>query len=411
MHPHRFSMPLAAALTIVLLSLTMASTASAAEYKVLYKFTGGVDGAQPSSELILDAAGNLFGTTSQGGAYDNGTVFKLTPNPDGSWTETVLYSLGTGYADGHHPNGSLIFDATGNLYGTTVYGGRYNQGAVFKLKPNPDGRWAHTVLHSFSGGDGYWPYAGLILDPAGNLYGTTMTGGDFLDGNVFELIPNPDGSWSAVVLYSFSGSDGFFPKAPLIFGAAGDLFGTTSIGGAHGKGAVFKLTPNPDGTWNESVIHSFNGKDGSSPGSGVISDAAGNLCGTTINGGSYGKGTAFQLTPQPDGTWKRSRLHLFKGTDGAHPYAGLIFDAAGNLYGTTYGGGAYKAGTVFKLTPNPDGGRRWSKVHIFKGADGSRPLSGLVLDAAGHLYGTAATGGKMTRCGGKGCGVVFRITP
>jgi uncharacterized repeat protein (TIGR03803 family) len=422
MHSHKFAAISRAALPIILLSLTLASSAWAAEYKVLYKFRPPVtDGHNPGG-LTFDVVGNLYGTTSYGGdtgcyyGYGCGTVFKLAKNQDGTWTEKVLYSF-TGGADGNQLwDGSslLVTDAAGNLYGTARYGGdfscdaRYGCGVVFKLAPNPDGSWRESVLHTFSGLDGRYPWGGgLIFDSAGNLYGTTCSGGNPPDciygaggcGVVFKLAPNPDGSWTESALYSFTGGfnhDGALPIAGLVFDAAGNLYGTTSTG-SYGS-TVFKLTPNQDGTWTHGLLYNIGGEIFIKVG--VIFDADGNLFGASYNGG-IGFGTVFKLTANPDGSWAASTLHVFKGTDGAGP-SGLIFDAAGNLYGTTYAGGAYDSGTVFRLRPQPNGHWKRTTPHLFK--SGQHPAAGLVMDAAGSLYGT-------TLYGGKGYGVVFQIIP
>src|ERR1019366_9536867 len=228
--------------------------------------------------------------------------------------------------------------------------------------------WAQTheqVLHSFGNGtDGANPQAGLIVDAAGNLYGTTVGGGTYGYGTVFELTPNGSGGWTEKVLYSFCSQaycpDGSEPYAGLIFDAVGNLYGTTLDGGTNWfGGTVFELTPAGGGSWTETVLHSFNknGTDGANPYAGLIFDAVGNLYGTTEEGGTYGYGTVFELTPAAGGVWTEKVLHNFNnnGTDGGTPYAGLIFDAARNLYGTTAGGGTYYSGTVFRV--NANGGR------------------------------------------------------
>lgn len=389
------------ALTLVLICLALASTARAAEYKVLYKFQGGVDGANPYASLIFDAVGNLYGTTNSGGVYGYGTAFKLTPNPDGSWRESVIHSFRD--EDGREPVAGLIFDGAGNLYGSTYSGGAYSGGTAFKLTPNPDGSWSESVIHSFGFAEGAYVYANLISDSAGNLYGTTPYGGDHSGGTAFKLTPNPDGSWSESIIHSFS--RGARPFAGLIFDGLGNLYGMTSFGGVHKDGTVFRLTPNPDGSWTKAKLHAFKGADGRYPYSGLILDAVGNLYGTTYAGGAYDCGTVFKLIRNSDGSWTRSKLHAFRGHDGSNPYyAGLILDAAGNLYGTTFQGGAYGDGTVFRLTSNPGGSWTRTRLHTFKGSDGERPYAGLTVDAVGNLYGT-------TGFGGKGYGVVFRITP
>jgi len=396
----------AALMIVIAVTLVLAPAARAAsKYEVLHAFHG-KDGFQPAGGLIFDAASNLYGTTNFGGGHDLGTVFKLTPNTDGSWTESVLHSFNG--SDGEIPDARLIFDAAGNLYGTTSKGGTSSDGTVFKLTPNADGSWTESVLHSFSGGDGDEPSAALIFDAAGNLYGTTTAGGG-VDGNgtVFKLTPNADGSWTESVLYSFSSfrkGDGDQPSSGLIFDAAGNLYGTTFGGGAYGPGAVFRLTPKAHGSWTETVVYSFNGSAGEYPYGGLIFDAAGNLFGTTEYGGAYDLGTVFKLTPNADGSWTESVLHSFNGSAGRGP-VGVVFDAAGNLYGTTFEGGFHMSGTAFKLTPNADGSWTESLIHKFKGRPAEDPVSGLILDSAGTLYGTTANCSSGCR------GVVYQITP
>jgi uncharacterized repeat protein (TIGR03803 family) len=400
----------AALMIVIVLTLALAPAAGATS-KVLHEFHN-TDGADPSADLIFDAAGNLYSTTFGGGAHGKGTVFELTPNADGSWTESVLYTFCslTNCSDGAFPIAGLIFDTAGNLYGTTGGGGVDHADVVFKLTPNADGGWTESVLHTFNGSDGHAPDSGLIFDAAGNLYGTTLDGGAHRsDGVAFKLTPNADRSWTESVLHSFNGSDGEGPTG-LIFDAAGNLYGTTYYGGAHGRGTAFKLTPKADGSWTESVLHSFNTSDGAFPDAGLIFDAAGNLYGTTEGGGNSsvcdgGCGTVFELIPQKDGSWAESVLHPFNDSGGAFPDAGLIFDAAGNLYGTASFGGSANDGTAFKLSPNEDGSWAYSLLHAFQGKPALEPADGLVLGSAGTLYGTTV------RCS-SGCkGVVYQITP
>ena len=362
----RLRMLLGAALVAV---AGFSSTAAAQQLTTLYSFTGSGagDGANPEAGLIADPAGNLYGTTRFGGVITTescrplgcGTVFQLTP----SGTLNVLYSFSG--SDGAQPFAGLIADTAGNLYGTTWGGGApcivtIGCGTVFQLDPSG----SLTVLHSFTNGsDGGHPVAGLIADAAGNLYGTTQNGGDGGYGTVFRLDP----SGTLIVLHSFTGgSDGGTPVAGLIADEAGNLYGTTSAGGDRtncaaqfidGCGTVFQL--DPSGTLN--VLYNFTGgSDGGNPDAALIADAAGNLYGTTQNGGApescnrpAGCGTVFQLTPSRT----LNGLHIFTGSDGAYPPAGLLADAAGNLYGTTYGGGTGTGcigggacGTVFELT-------------------------------------------------------------
>ncbi len=397
----------AALMMVIVVTLVLAPAAGAAsKYKVLHRFHGANDGSGPFAGLILDAAGNLYGTTEYGGASGYGTVFKLTPNADGSWTESVLYSFNGG-SDAAIPCAGLILDAAGNLYGTTSTGGASNHGTVFQLTPNTDGSWSQSLLHSFNSSDGAYPFAGLVFDAAGNLYGTTEYGGASGLGTVFKLRPNADGSWTESVLYSFIGNnDGYFPSAGLVFDAAGNLYGTTEYGGASGAGTVFKLAPNADGSWTESLLHRFHGSDGYFSYGGLIFDRAGNLYGTTAGGGASDNGMVFKLTPNADGSWTESVLRRFGGTRAAKPYASLIFDGVGNLYGTATHGGSANCGAAFKLSPNLDGSWGYSLIHVFQGKPAQNPYGGLVLGGAGTLYGTTMY------CSSSGCaGVVYQVTP
>src|ERR1022692_2196052 len=344
---------LMATLAIFAAILFVTSTGAAAEEKVLHSFnSNGTDGIHPQAGLIFDAAGNLYGTTSQGGSSSAGMVFELTPAGGGTWTEKVLYSFHGG-ADGSSPRAGLIFDAAGNLYGTTYNGGTTFAGTVFELTPTGGGTWTEKVLLSFGNDvDGSNPQGELIFDGAGNLYATTKNGGGPNDaGTVFELTPGAGGTWTEKVLWSFgTGTDGSDPFGALIFDAAGNLYGTTSLGGTSHSGTAFELTPAGGGNWTESVAHSFgNGTDGAAPAAGLLLDGAGNLYGTTYLGGSYGGGTVFRLNAQG-----LVLLYSFSGTDGANPAAGLLLDAAGNFYGTTYSGGSFASyGTVFETTSAP----------------------------------------------------------
>ncbi len=424
---------------------------AASKENVLYSFKDdGADGAEPYASLIPDHAGNLYGTTDAGGTYGYGTVFELTPGANGTWTEAVLYSFCAvgGCADGASPLASLILDGAGNLYGTTYSGGANGGGGVFQLAPEAGGTWMETTLYSFCAAsgctDGTNPQANLIFDAVGNLYSTTSAGGTgpcknqngkiIGCGTVFELIPSGNGIWAETVLYSFTGhsNDGAEPLAGVIFDPAGNLYGTTSSGGASHRaacvrgyacGTVFQLEPGENGKWTEKVLYSFCSAtgcaDGRDPVAGLTFDAAGNLYGTTNAGGGYeyepclsrvGCGAAFELTPGANGKWKEKTLHAFngghRGSDGGDPYAGLVFGAAGELYGTTALGGEWQQGTVFQLKPGSNG--KWSEAvrHSFGQAkDGAGPNGGLIVDATGNLYGTTVGGGAY------GHGTVFEIIP
>jgi len=385
--------------------------------QALYSFTGGADPKFPYAGLAFDKAGNLYGTTQLGGANSLGTVFEMTHNSDGTWTESVLYSF-TGSADGGQPSGSLIFDASGSLYGTTNFGGNGNCnmgcGTVFKLTPASSG-WTETVLYTFTGGsDGREPYARLRFDAAGNLYGTTLLGGNINSvcsagcGTVFKLTSASSG-WTESVLYSFTGAaDGASPYAGLAFDSAGNIYGTAYGAGASASGVVFKLSSGFNG-WTESVLHAFKGAhDGKYSFGDIILDPAGNLYGTAFQGGTPGYGVVFQLTPNSNG-WQEKVLHSFGNAPSANPVAGLVMDAAGNLYGTTLAGGQQTScgatcGTLFKLAPTSTGVWTYTPIHVFgHGTDGYHPSGDLIVDPAGNLYGTTQAGGAQ------GSGLVFEI--
>ena len=285
---------------------------------ILHDFDyNGKDGYQPNGSLIFDGAGNLYGTTEYGGTgacegvtsvVGCGTVFELSPRTGGGWSEKILYFFISNGRDGNNPSGALIFDAAGNLYGTTTNGGAYGSGTVFELSPGPQGDYSEKVLHSFQDAlvDGSFPNGSLTLDAAGNLYGTTPSGGTGHEGTVFELTPAVGGEWPETVLHSFekNGIDGYEPLGSLIFDAKGNLFGTTFDGGTgtcrEGCGTVFELSPAAGGTWTETVYSFADYLDGYWPASNLVSDASGNLYGTTVNGGTDGGcvcGTVFELTP------------------------------------------------------------------------------------------------------------------
>jgi uncharacterized repeat protein (TIGR03803 family) len=386
--------------------------------KVLYTFTGGSDGGDPAAQLMFDSAGNAYGTTVVGGTSNFGTVFKLSPHAKGKWTETVLYSF-MGGNDGKNPYGGVTMDAQGNLYGTTVSGGSGGTcsgdgcGTIFKLTHSRKG-WSESVLYSFTGGkDGAGPGGGVVFDKTGNLYGTTPDGGSVSGcscGVVYELSPGKGGQWKQKVIHTFTGGkDGSTGSLGfLLFDTAGNVYGVAELGGAHGAGTAFKLSPASGGKWTMSTLDGFRGTPHAGfPYGGLISDATGNLYGTTYYGGANGIGSVFKLT-NSNGKFAESVLYSFRtGTDGNSPTSTLVFDAQGNLYGTTSAGGdANQDGTVFKLTPTAGGKWKESVVHRFKNnQDGANPFYGLALDKAGNLYGTTASGGAHSQ------GVIFEIIP
>jgi uncharacterized repeat protein (TIGR03803 family) len=316
-------------------------------FTLLYSFSGS-DGAEPQAGLIADASGNLFSTTDYGGANGYGTVFELVKGSSG-YTQQVLYSFASGN-DGAYPEAGLVADAAGNLFGTTYSGGTSGDGTVFELVKGSSG-YTEQVVYSFSGapGDGSYPAAGLIADASGNLFGTTYEGGAGDSGTVFELVKGSSGYTEQVLHSCTGGSDGAAPYAGLIEDASGNLFGTTYDGGASNKGTVFELQKGDSG-YTEQVLYSFSaGSDGGTPYAGLIEDKAGNLFGTTYIGGAHGYGTVFELQ-KGSGGYTEKVLYSFSSSDGANPQAGLTVDASGNLYGTTYEGGASGYGTVFELS-------------------------------------------------------------
>lgn len=327
----------------------------------IYKFAGGNDGEGPLSRVIFGPNGTLYGTTYAGGNTSCGdgqccgTVFNLRPRPTAcpatfcAWLETVLYRFNGG--DGADPLlGDLVFDSGGNVYGTTSAGGGaacngLGCGTVFELSPVAGG-WQEAVLYTFSGSDGMTPYAGVVLDRAGNLYGTTKLGGPAANGTVFQLTRHGS-TWTETILYGFAGqNDGYSPVGGLIFDASGNLYGTTISGGANGGGIAFTINAS-DG---ENTIFNFAGGPSGGVYGNLTMDAAGNLYGLTYDDGAYGNGAVFKLSPSPNG-WIYSDLHDFTGTDGRCPYGNVVIDANGNLYGTTEAGGQYDDGVVWQITP------------------------------------------------------------
>ena len=401
---------------------------------VLYNFGGGThDGIEPTN-LVMDAAGNLYGTTRVGGSTYDGTAFELSRIPGGGWAETVLHNFGHG-SDGAEPL-TITIDAAGNLYGTTAYGGTGVSdfclvghppgcGTVFELSPLPRGGWSETVLYSFTGGaDGSQAFGTLIRDAAGNLYGTTVDGGSLGQGTVFELSQSAGGNWIKTVLHSFGdGDDGSGPYAGVILDAAGNLYGTTTSGGQRfggicqisGCGTVFELSPEASG-WAEIVVHSFAGgdEDGIQPWASLILDAGRNLYGTTVFGGPYcayagglGCGTVFELSPGAGGGWTEAVLYSFSGSPDAQlPEGNLILDASGRLFGTAIGGGVYGPGVVFELSHIAGGGWSETLLHSFgAGNDGEGPSANVVMDRAGDIFGTTGFGGIYYS------GIAFELTP
>jgi len=407
--------------TLLLSAFLVTSTlAFGATYHVIRRFDAGKGGgATAYAGLVLDTTGNLYGTASKGGS-GFGVVFRLQPLPGGAYKEVVLYNF-TGGRDGSTPAGRVTLDSAGNVYGTTAFGGdpACSCGLVFMLKPGKTGKWKETVLHAFTdSADGSVPNGDLIFDAAGNLYGTTFGGGGHFDGTLFRLSPSGHGAWNETVLYAF-GDGAAHPNGPLVFDAASQLYGTSSNGGAFDLGTVFRLSPGTGDTWTETVLYEF-GDRSWAPTGGVIFDSAGSLYGTAMFGpfpdfcGGNGCGVVFQLAPDGGGGWNYTNIYVFHGHhDGAFPAAGLTFDAAGNLYGTTTLSGhdddivnvPDHYGTVFELTKG-SGGWQETILHRFGTPNrGAHPQCTLLLDSGGTIYGTAPDGGLL------GQGVAFKIVP
>ncbi len=406
------------ALTLAVLSallLMAARPAQAQTETVLYNFCSQPncsDGNLPDSSLTSDGQGNFYGTTYGGGAENAGTVFELSPNGSGGWNEAVLYSFCSvgsypDCADGYNPAYSnVIFDSAGNLYGTAIGGGSIGYGVVFELSPT-GGSWTEAVLYNF--GDtpvAESPAGNLTMDAAGNVYGMTMAGGASGAGTVFELSP-AGGGWTERVIYSPDNESPYWINPGLTIDAAGNILGTT-------YSTVFELSPNGNGGWNSSVIHTFAGgaKDGINAVGTPVLDQAGSLYGTTWGGGTKNDGTVYKLTPGRNGSWTEKVLYAFKGPkkDGEHPWAGVVLDSAGNIYGTTCCGGNLGGkvanGTVFELVAPIGKGKYVEKIlWSFDETDGAGPYGGLIWDSLGNLYGTVDGGGSY-----KG-GAVFELTP
>ena len=398
-----------------LVSVLMAygSLAWAASESVLHSFGSAGDGAYPFAGLTFDANGNLYGTASSGGSNSQcdgagcGVVYRLTPAGGGNWNYGVLHSFTAN--EGGNPYSTVAIDRTGSLYGTTLYYAS-GCGTVFSLRPGSGGTWSESTVHRFTCGDDGFSSYGVVFDNTGRLFGTAYAGGAYDHGLVYYLGHQSALSWDELVLHAFNGTDGGSPSDNPIFDASGNMYGTTYEGGRALTGVVFKLSPSGGAGWSESVLYAFQGTgftagpDGVNPVAGVVFDAEGNLYGTCDYGGPANLGAVFELSPNGDGTWTETVLHTFSGgSDGGHPYAGVILDQQGNLYGTTQGTTGSN-GTVYKLSRGSNG--HWSETILYAfrgGADGSTPYGALVMDTAGNLYGTTAFGGQF------GGGVLFEI--
>ncbi len=358
------------------------------KFKVLAHVPGGL-----WNRLTLDAQGNIYGETGSGGTYNGGIVFKLSPNSQSKWTLTTLYNFNCA-SDGCPPTGGLVFDSSGNLYGTGQSGGAYDGGTVFQLHPESGG-WTLTTLHNFNGEyggpDGSTPSTGVILDSAGNVYGTAADG-IYSSGIVFELTPSGK-QWDENIIYSFGGHPHDSGPSPLTFNGGGALFGAGG-GGRDGDGAVYRLKYEGD-IWKERIFWDFSGKDGQGPSGGINFDAMGNIYGTTAAGGPVQRGTVFGLTSAGNGHWHERVLYDFQDQAGGWgPSSGVVFGKAGAIYGTTSRGGLSRCtggcGTVYRLSPRTDGSWKYTVLHKFNAQDGGYP-DFVVFDENGNLYGAATT--------------------
>jgi uncharacterized repeat protein (TIGR03803 family) len=388
----------------------LALTAWASTEKVLWNFKGGSDGSEPwSNYFISDAKGNLYAATAAGGTYSAGTVFMLSP----AGKETVLYEFKGSNGDGSAPHGRLAFDADGEIYGTTQGGGINGTGTVYRLSPKSGGGWTEKVIYNFSatGADGTAPSAGMTIAADGTMYSTTPDGGAFGAGTVFSLKKTSKG-WKQTVIQNLNGSsNGGFPYEGLMMDTAGNLYGAAPTGGTSGQGVIYRLSFTKKG-WVDTVLHSFTGQNGDGAGLywiDLISDKSGNIYGATSFGGTNGTGTVWELVySTTKKTYSESILYEFGASgsgDGNNPYGGLAMDSKGNLYGTTLYGGPSNIGTFYKLTKQ---GKTWKEtiLHSFVGAnDGNEPTGNPYIDATGRLYGMTQTGGKSN------LGIVYRITP
>jgi len=382
---YRFQV-LAVVCTLLLFSVppVLAQTES-----ILYDFNCDTGPCLPAYDLAIDGQGNLYGATY---TANQGVVYKLTPTGE----ITILHVFGESYGDGAGLPAGVILDSQGNLYGATSGGGSEDCGIIFELSPSG----SETILYDFMGEeDGCLPEAGVVMDGEGNLYGTTWVGSLYY-GDVYKFVRS---TGTVTTLYTFTGgNDGAWPNG-VVLDKEGNLYGTTQGGGRAQEGVVFKVTPSGE----ETVLHTFepNGKDGFLPLTSVILDSKDNVYGTTREGGAIGVGTVYEVTP----SGKETILHSFKGgEDGIFPGSDLMFDSKGNLYGTTYYGGTYDFGTVFKLAKTHE-----TILHSFdpNGVDGLNPLGGVVFNQNGTLFGTTLLGGPTSMLYPYGSGTVYEITP
>jgi len=403
------------ALAVCLLGAAYAQPALAAKTSTIYSFTAGADGAFPRGGVITDDQGNFYGATAGGGTGSSGVVYQLSKAKGSAWVQTTLYAF-TGGDDGGLPQAGLLRDGQGNLYGTTYQGGSAGNGVVYQLSPPKQGEtaWTQKVLWTFSGGnDGSQPTCALIMDAAGNLYGTTNWGGTGVVGTVFKLSPPADGGkrWTQTVLYNFTGNnDGGQPSGQMLLGSDGNLYGTTAGYGQFNLGNVFKLSATGGDHWDFSVLHAFSGdSDGEVPRAGLIQGPDGRIYGVTA-GFARSFGTVFALDTSGSNYQVLWHVAGQQGFEGNGPWQELSMDDSGTLYGATYADGESNAGEIFQLKPPKNGQGSWTAkvLHTFQlDANGEFPMT-KVLVQKGKLYGTA-----MGTAGQNGFwpGIVWRIKP
>jgi uncharacterized repeat protein (TIGR03803 family) len=406
------------------LAIAICQSAQAQTFSVIHAFTGGSDGYDPYAGVTIDRGGHLYGTTSEQ-AGEGGTVFEMKP-VNGNWSFSTIFNFDI--TDGWIPFGRVVFGPGGSMFGTTWEGGNtqncfeFGCGVVYNIRPprtacnTSNCPWNGTAILSFDGeaGGGNPNLVDPVFDAAGNLYGTATTGGTSGIGVVFKLTRS-DGVWTETVIHNFSGPDGALPYSGVIFDQAGNLYGTTGEGGQFDLGTVYRLSPSGSG-WILTTLYSFRGtRDGERPAATLVFDGAGNLYGATMTGGSGGGGTVFRLSPSGGG-WSFSVLYSFTGHVSNESYPGvynaLALDAAGNLYGADYADTPNGYGSIFKLALS-NGSWTYSSLHDFTGgSDGANPIGGVNFDANGNLYGTTLGGGMQGgNCYTVGCGVVWKIAP
>ncbi len=385
-------------------------SARAATTQVIYSFAGDEDGEYTDTDLVMDSAGNLYGTSVQGGAYGGGTVWELSPSGN-SWTHKILYSF-TGGADGGEPYKGVTLDAYGNLYGTAVTGGggscEGGCGVAYRLTNN-GGTWTQSIIHTFTGGDdGSGPGARLTVTDSGLIFGMAPTGGQYGCGTIYEIYPHHRGLKFRVI-HAFNGTDGIGGSAGALVLHNDTLYGAATAGGVYGDGTIYQITRNSNSHWKFSVIYNFKGEpDAGFPYGGLMFDGLGNIYGTTYYDGANDVGAVYELSPTDKREWKERLLYSFKegGGDGNSSIANLVSDTAGNLYGTTSEGGTAGKGVIFALTPGARHGWSESVVHSFAGPpDGAFAYNGMVGDGAGNFYGATVHGGADDE------GAIYKFTP